>query len=92
MIAVKNGSEGLDYGKRSTFSTGFDMDHLIYQRKGGLNELSEAMCTVFQVDKNHSFHYVVHYTSKHFSLATGELISENIQRKSIAPLKQPFSR
>ena len=43
------------------------MDHLIYQRKGGLNELSEAMCTVFQVDKNHSFHYMVHYTSKHFS-------------------------
>ena len=68
------------------------MDHLIYQRKGGLNELSEAMCTVFQVDKNHSFHYVVHYTSKHFSLATGELISESIQRKSIAPLKQPCSR
>ena len=57
------------YGKRSTFSTGFDMVHLIYQRKGGLNELSEAMCTVFQVDKNDSFHYVVHYTSKHFSLA-----------------------
>ena len=34
MIAVTNGSEGLFYGKRSTFSTGFDMDHLIYWDRG----------------------------------------------------------
>ena len=66
MIAVTNGSEGLFYGKGQHFLQVFTWLSNLSEKRG--SEWTEAVCTVFQVDKNYSFHYLVHCTSKHFSL------------------------